>query len=631
MSRKTNKHTKKKKQPKSVYKKQMKSKTLKEMLKDLSESPKALLKLNISMIIITIIGCFIMLEYSSGSSLAHVSDLGVKYILLNGLTLGVLWAAFMVIFYRTWFSCLLCTLLCGIVAVINYYIIMYHGSPLGFMMIKNFTTAMGVVSSYSFSIDKIVAVIVTIMILLSAMSFVGCYITKKCTLPKSIGLKKRLLLVTISVLVMYIGYFGENPIKPKKTFNWLWKPGYHKYGYVACTVESIVNSFNIVNEPEGYNKDDIMTFEIKEQKDKETETPDIILIMNETFYDLRQVADIETDVPFLENIENMENVLYGYSVVPGAGGGTNSSEYEFLTSNSLRLMPGVSPFIVMDIFGANSIVKHMNELGYHTVGGHIAPAQNYARGQGYTALGFKETHFSNDFLDIEYYNKRIYGTDESAYKNLIRWYEESPDGVPHFQYLLTIQNHGSWSVNDSEYDTVHVQKDFGEYTEPINEFLTGIRMSDIAFKELTDYFAQQERPVIVCMVGDHSPNFTDKIVDEKYTEQEKELLLRKVPLVIWANFDLGDQDLGTMSLNYVVPTLLHMAGVTLSPYYSYMLEMKESVPILSSYGVYYDKDGNIYRYNDDEGSAYESLVDNYFYLEYNNLQQLRRQELFEPW
>lgn len=359
-------------------------------------------------------------------------------------------------------------------------------------------------------------------------------------------------------------------------------------------------------------------------------TPDIILILNESFYDLQQIVDFEADAPYMKNITSMDNLLKGYAVVPGAGGGTNSAEYELLTSNSLELMPGVTPFNTVNLNGANSIVSHLGALGYYSVAAHSEPAVNYSRITGYRDLQFSETHFEEDFMDVTYFHDRWFETDESLYKNMIRWYEAAPEEVPRFMYLLTIQNHGSYEMNAPEHDTVHTRSDLGGSTELANEFLSCISLTDQAFKNLTDYFSAVDRPVIVCMVGDHAPNFTNSIISQ-YSDAETDLRKRSVPLLIWANYELENIELGTMSMNYVVPTLLEIANVQLTPYYSYMLQLKEQVPILTSYGDYYDADMTLYSYDADEGKLYEQMVDNYFYLEYENLQTKRNQNLFNPY
>ena len=84
--------------------------------------------------------------------------------------------------------------------------------------------------------------------------------------------------------------------------------------------------------------------------------------------------------------------------------------------------------------------------------------------------------------------------------------------------------------------------------------------------------------------------------------------------------------------NKAAPFILTVfAGAPLTPYYSYMLQLKEQIPILTAYGSYYDAQGNLYTYDSDDGGAYESAVNDYFYLEYHNLQKDRRQSLFQPY
>ena len=137
-----------------------------------------------------------------------------------------------------------------------------------------------------------------------------------------------------------------------------WTNSYHQYGYAACTVKLAVESANFLQKPDGYESGiDNIEFVNIEHDNRENERPDIILILNETFYDLSLISNMETDVPYLENIDTLENTIRGYAVVPYIGGSTNCSEYELLTSNSLRLMPGVTPFNVINMKDANTVVS----------------------------------------------------------------------------------------------------------------------------------------------------------------------------------------------------------------------------------------------------------------------------------
>lgn len=582
---------------------------------------------------VILVGCWCMLEFSCILTVDHLYEFlylfDIRFAILNILTLGIVWALFLILSRRMWVADLMCTILCGGIAIANHYVIEFHSMPLSFLLVKNFATAMNVISGYQFTIGFSVAFLIVTIIVLLVFTFIARRGEKTSRMPLRKQLLRDLVLVVLSIAVLFFGYFGPSPMKPTKTIAWLWNEAYNTYGYLACSIETFCQLFNTVTMPDGYSEEAVASIEINTSS-QDAATPDIVLILNETFYDLRQVFDLETDVNPLENIENMDNLLSGYAVVPGAGGSTNSAEYELLTSNSLQLMPGVTPFNTLDLREANSVVSHLYSLGYSTLACHPAPSANYSRGLAYPHLGFQVTHFQEDFTDCTFYGRRPYETDACLYDNLIRWYEAQPADSPRFVYSLTLQNHGNWDMNGEEHDIVHAASDHGDNTQLVNEYLSCISLSDQSFKDLTDYFSQVDRPVIVCMLGDHAPSFARSMVDKKYSDAENAMRIRQVPLLIWANFELPQVELGTMSMNFVVPTLLELADVRLSPYYSYILQLKEQVPVVASYGSYFDTEGNHYEYDSDDGSAYEAIVNNYFYLEYNNLHKERLDHLFAP-
>ncbi len=313
----------------------------------------------------------------------------------------------------------------------------------------------------------------------------------------------------------------------------------------------------------------------------------------------------------------MDNVIRGYVVSPSIYGGTNSSEYELLTSNSLYIMnSGVTPFNAIDLTDAVSIVSYLKSLGYSTLGTHTEPGINYNRIRGYKDLGFDTVKFEEQYENMEYYHKRWYETDMSVYRNLERWYEEMGDS-PRFLYLLTIQNHGNWDFNEAEYDTVHVTQSEFEMFDMINEYLTCISLSDEAFFELTSYLKTVDRRVIVCMVGDHCPSFAGEIASTDLSLEEKALRLRETPFYIWSNYSIAKCDkLGSVGMIYVAPLLLWLADVPLSGYYQYLIDLKEQVPIITSYGKYFNSDRDCFSVGD---GTYGKLVNEYFQIEYSNI------------
>lgn len=521
---------------------------------------------------------------------------------------------------RLWLTMIVSGLLWTIIGVTNYYVIQYHGMPFTITELKNFKTAINVLGSYNLdigSIPIIILIIGTLIVLFSVFE-------RKYEISKKRSLKAVMLpcfaIVVCAVYIFAAGY-GDTPIKPKKTIGWSWKEAYGKYGYVACVVEDLYSKSNIINKPENYNYEEVKEIYDKYANEGNAQVqetyPDIIFIVNESFYDLKRLTDFETDVDYLKNIRNMDNLLKGYAVSPTPYGGTNSSEYELITSNSLYLMKsGVTPFNVINLKGANSIVSHLKSLGYNTLGTHTESGINYNRISGYNDLGFDSVKFEEEYEDLEYYYGRWYETDASVYRNMIKWYEEMGD-EPRFLYMLTIQNHGKWDLNDSEYDKIHITEGEFEITDTINEYLTSISLSDEAFFELTEYFKNVDRPVVLCMVGDHCPSFAGEIADADLSADEKALKLRETPLYIWANFELDESELGSIGMPFVVPTLLKVAGVPLSGYYEYILEISKNVPIITSYGKYFDKNYNCFSVGEE---PHCDLVDQYFQVEYSNLE-----------
>ena len=90
------------------------------------------------------------------------------------------------------------------------------------------------------------------------------------------------------------------------------------------------------------------------------------------------------------------------------------------------------------------------------------------------------------------------------------------------------------------------------------------------------------------MAGDHAPSFVAHVADPSFAETDNELLIleRSTPFFIWANYPLEHtaaatsttDPLNRMDMVMLAPTLLQQAGLPLSDYYEYLLEMKHNTP-----------------------------------------------------
>lgn len=565
---------------------------------------------------------FIQLEISFRNGINLIL---LKYILLSVLTIGFFDLFIIFIFRKFWFGNLICGLFFSVLALVDYYVIEFRGMPVTVQDIGNMQTAFNVIGAYSvdLSLRVYLILVLTIIVVISSM------LIKKS--EKLIYNKKSKTLIIgaiffITSIYIYFGYFSQNPVKPPNVLSLSWTEGYHEYGFIPCSIEILCKSVRPLEKVREYDPEIIKQIadQYSEPPEKEKK-PDIILILNETFYDLNLVTNLNSNLDVAEPIASYD-MIHGYTCVQVCGGGTSISEYELLTSNSMHLLNGITPFNSLEFKNANSIVNYLKTCGYYTLGAHPESSINYSRGRVYPDLGFDMIKFKEDFTENEYYASRNPEnggmnliTDSSAYKNLIKWYEQMPEENPRFCYLLTMQNHSPYDFLKGNERIVHSDNNFGKYDTQVDEYLSCLYKSYEAFAELIEYYKNSERDVIICMVGDHAPVFVMDIFDRnELSEIERDLNVCTTPFLIWSNQEFELSEYETFSMIYLIPVLLKEAGMPLSPYYQYMLDMKVKAPILTQLNHYFDSEHTLYPYTDSNKYTLDEIK-SYFFMEYNNI------------
>lgn len=591
------------------------------------------------------------LELSDGVTPNYLAGQWPVYAPLNAMTALCLTLPLFAVLGRWWLATGISGLLFTVVALINYYTRDLHGSALMPQDILNLGTAAEVMGSYTLKISQSVVIIalcfLPVLVLCAVQRLLEKGGPKRASWPAR-GVRVAACAAAVWA-VLYIGYFGPAPLKPKATYGWAWQETYYKYGYLAGTIEAASLMADPILEPEGYTDDAareaaaMVSGQYAGMATAENAYPDIVLILSESFYDFDLVTDLQADTDVRPVTENLQNAVLGHTVSPHVGGGTNSSEYEMLSSNSLMLMPSITPFNWLNLYGANSLVSYTKDLGYATLAAHPYTNSNYRRDSAWRALGFDETHFEGDFPTKEYYGDRPYQTDSATYRDFQALYEAMPADQPRFAFLVSIQTHGDYDMNDASLDIVHAATDYGEYDELMDEYLSCVKMSDAAVQELLDYFTElyetTGRRVVVAMAGDHAPSFVDHVADKSIAPQnELQILERSTPFFIWANYPLEQIDaavsetdpLNRMDMVMLAPTIAQQAGLPLSPFYQYLLEMKQVTPVVTGANDYMRPDGTTARYG--ESAEHDAWAKGYLNLEYNNVgaHAARDQSLFAP-
>ena len=496
----------------------------------------------------------------------------------------------------------------------NHYVLLFHGSPLFLSELSNTKTAMNVMSGYSFLPDSAVSKI--LLLLPIELALAGSALRmEKAVFPKVrrgqvLGRLAGLAACALALTLIFAG--------SKALITWSAQESLRDYGFLPCALDDARRRTSPFREPEGYDAAAEPVTGLSRRGDVK---PDIILILNETFCDLSDYMDLreDTDGKYLRSFYDIPGAVYGHAVSPFVGGGTNNSEYELLTGNSSYLLTAPAPFNYLKFRpDRGSVVPYLQSLGYVTEAMHSGNAVNYARVSAYPALGFDYIRLG----DHKYENLGSYGErwqlDRSFYRQMYEDYESIGD-EPRFLFLLTYQNHGGYEQNEDSYDRVHVLGDYGDLTDDLNEYLTSMESSARAFRALTEHFAMVDRPVLVCMVGDHAPSFINGLPeDASRTEYEREIAKRTVPYVMWSNYgaDLSRCPAWT-SMFALTPQVLRAAGLELTPEAQTILAMNRVWPVFTSTGLCMDRAGNVTLY--DAADPAQDLIRRYLSIEYRSL------------
>lgn len=503
--------------------------------------------------------------------------------------------------------------LCGLV---QYFVTLFRGKVFMIQDIFAVKTAMAVADTYVFAIPYHIflslAVCICCLYLLSNIKFV--------LFQRHGILKKAVFLVMWLCLILGVKEVSGVFIYPVTLWNVA--GDYAERGLIYTLLAEV--QYIQHTEPENYSintvKEIINGTEGIVEKQGGIVPENILIIMNETFSDLEYINTISTDTELLPYMKSMqENVVKGYLSMPEFGGGTANSEYEVLTGNNLQfLTAGTSAYemnVQSDEYGLASTLEVQ---GYKTVVMHPFGRDNWNRPAVYNYMGFDEFLSEESWENPERIRWCI--SDKSAYDKLIEVSEETDGKL--FTFLVTIQNHGGYATEYDNFENeveLNYEKDYPQ----AEQYLSLIQESDRAFQSLIEYFEQVEEPTMIVMFGDHLANVEQEFYEELFGKPLGELSIEEIqkrfmtPFVIWTNYDIPEEENIVMSANYFGSFILQQAGVEMTEYNEFLLNLREEIPVIRN-SVICDKDGNWYKW-DEMSEEDNALINQYKILQYNNV------------
>ncbi len=520
-------------------------------------------------------------------------------------------------------ACIISHTLLVVFALANYFVYEFRGNELTFADLRTVSTGLSVASNYRFSLNAQAMNV----ILLSAVFVTGAVKLKMKT--KKAWLMR---LVCFSCCLLSVFYVAEKT-KSRMTETWEQK-GTYQNGYLLNFILSIRDSF--VEKPKSYSKEMIAGLEQEYRKRNTSaagEEPAIIVIMNESFADLRVLGDLETNQPVMPFIDSLEeNTVRGYALASVYGAKTPNSEWEFLTGGSMAYLPEGSVVYQQYVEEENaySIVDTLKDRDYTCVAMHPYYDTGWSRDVVYPKFGFDEMYFLESFDQSNLMRK--YVSDAEMYQKIIQRYEAKEADEKLFVMGITMQNHGGYRDFYENFKTDVYGMNI-RYPD-VNQYLSLVHQSDLAMEEFIGYFSKVERPVLICFFGDHQPSLNTSFyrrINGKglsgLTLSELEELYT-VPFFIWTNYESESGNVERTSINFLSTLVLKQAGIPLDPYHRFLSDMMEVVPAMNARG-YYSKNKNRYVHYGEGSIEDEMWVEKYQNLQYNGLfDQKERSKLF---
>ncbi len=398
--------------------------------------------------------------------------------------------------------------------------------------------------------------------------------------------------------------------------------------------------------PEGYSekalkeylgKFDETEYENAVEAGASEDYPNIIVIMNESFADLAYNGRLRTDTPYLKNFESLcRDYDDGRVLVSVLGGGTCNTEFEFLTGMSMMYMPsGCYAYMQHIRKPVDSMASYLKNFGYDTVAMHPFYEVCWKRNSVYKFMGFDDFISGEDMAageaglyvsadrwekgfgdNVEYIRTLI--SDSYFYKQIIKRFEERDKDRPLFVFGVTVQNHSTYEYTGDDFETdVHVTRPEGDFPRA-EQYLSLIKDSDEALKELIDYFNTVDEKTLIVFFGDHQPNVEAELIDALNPDRElfvNSYLTRfETPFIVWSNYDTGVKfsPFGVTSANFLGLKTLEAAGVPLSAKYQMLREAEEIAPAMATWG-YYDR---FYTWNSRLDSYEDEALNMYGYYTY---------------
>ena len=465
-----------------------------------------------------------------------------------------------------------CVTISGLLALLNLALLQFRGTALQWQDIGSWRAALNVAGGYRLALSPKIVVLAVLWLWTLAALHWACGLCAGA--PRSAGFRAALGLGAAAAGVL----LWVSPLIPASGVT---------SSYISTQNAFVANLFLQsrdlpLKKPKNYEAQLQQLGQYSSDASTEVaETPDIVVIMNESFADLRCYgAQIAPEI-YRDWDEILARSAHGTAYSSVFGGNTPNAEYEFLTGDSLLFYTGTPiPYETAIRQDVPALPGLLAQLGSGTVAMHPNEGIVWSRERVYPKLGFERSVFLPEYENTDQIRRFV--SDRANYTQVLRVLEEA-DG-PQFLFNVTIQNHGSYEEED--FADLNALLDSRTSCSQTRQYLTLVKESGAALKEFLQQLEQRPRKTYVVFFGDHQPWVDEAFYSQYESGQDAQEHLRyQVPYFIWCNQSQEEQQLPLCGLNDLQLYLAGQAGLPLTGYQKLLAQVAQRYPVVCAQGV----------------------------------------------
>jgi phosphoglycerol transferase MdoB-like AlkP superfamily enzyme len=423
------------------------------------------------------------------------------------------------------------------IGITNGIMLGYRNTPFSAVDVTLVKSTLPVVKNYM-SIPQLVGLVLFFILLITGLVCLFLY----CPKGKVKKTRKKRVVAVLAILLIFCGatkYGLEEGLLESRFSNI--RLAYRAYGTPYCF--SITLFDNGISRPSDYSSTRVENlvdqinekYEAKEKNEKQT--PNIIFLQLESFFDVTRVKGMEFSedpIPYFRSM--MEQYTSGRVSTPSYGAGTANTEFEVITGMNKNYF-GAGEYPYKSILQENtceSMCYALKGEGYTAHAIHNNNASFYDRDYVFANLGF------DDFTTLESMNiMEVTPNGWAKDKVLTKYINDALDSTDgqDLVYTISVQGHGEYPTEALDTNTIEVS---GAETEELNNqfayYTQQIHEMDEFVKELIETLSEREEDTVLVVFGDHLPNLEIEKEDLKSGSKFQ------TEYFVWDNIGLEKQD-----------------------------------------------------------------------------------------